>query len=64
MDPHLSQNQTRPGHHRPADPRRSSEREAQAIRAPEGIPLLKSVVDDLLAISKKTGVPFEINWAA
>ena len=40
----------------PGDP----EREAEAIRAQEGIPLLKSVVDDLLAISKKTGVPFEI----
>ncbi len=43
----------------PGDP----EREAEAIRSKEGIPLLKSVVDDLLAISEKTGIPFEISWA-
>jgi L-2-hydroxycarboxylate dehydrogenase (NAD+) len=35
------------------------EREAEAIRSKEGIPLLKSVVDDLLDISRKTGIPFE-----
>jgi L-2-hydroxycarboxylate dehydrogenase (NAD+) len=39
----------------PGDP----EREAEVIRSKEGIPLLKSVVDDLLDISKKTGIPFE-----
>jgi L-2-hydroxycarboxylate dehydrogenase (NAD+) len=39
----------------PGDP----EREAEAIRSKEGIPLLKPVVDDLLDISKKTGIPFE-----
>jgi len=39
----------------PGDP----EREAEAIRSKEGIPLLKPVIDDLLHISKKTGVPFE-----
>jgi len=39
----------------PGDP----EREAEAIRSKEGIPLLKPVVDDLMDISKKTGVPFE-----
>jgi hypothetical protein len=35
------------------------EREAEAIRSKEGIPLLKPVVDDLLDISKKTGIPFD-----
>jgi LDH2 family malate/lactate/ureidoglycolate dehydrogenase len=40
----------------PGDP----EREAEAIRSKEGIPLLKPVVDDLLDISKKTGVAFEV----
>jgi L-2-hydroxycarboxylate dehydrogenase (NAD+) len=39
----------------PGDP----EREAEAIRSKEGIPLLKPVVDDLLDISKKTGIAFE-----
>ena len=39
----------------PGDP----EREAEAVRSKEGIPLLKPVVDDLLDIAKKTGVPFE-----
>ena len=38
----------------PGDP----EREAEAIRSKEGIPLLKPVVDDLLDISRKTGIPF------
>ena len=33
--------------------------EAEAIRSKEGIPLLKPVVDDLLDIAKKTGVPFK-----
>jgi LDH2 family malate/lactate/ureidoglycolate dehydrogenase len=40
----------------PGDP----EREAEAIRSKEGIPLLKPVVDDLLDISRKTGISFEI----
>jgi L-2-hydroxycarboxylate dehydrogenase (NAD+) len=39
----------------PGDP----EREAEAIRSKEGIPLLKAVVDDLLDISRKTGIPFD-----
>src|SRR4029450_11952877 len=39
----------------PGDP----EREAEAIRSKEGIPLLQPVVDDLLDISKKTAIPFE-----
>lgn len=38
----------------PGDP----EREAEAIRVKEGIPLIKPVVDDLLDISRKTGIPF------
>jgi LDH2 family malate/lactate/ureidoglycolate dehydrogenase len=41
----------------PADP----EREAEAVRSKEGIPLLKPVVDDLLEIAEKTGIPFEIS---
>lgn len=40
----------------PGDP----EREAETIRSKEGIPLLKPVVDDLLDISRKTGIPFEV----
>jgi len=39
----------------PGDP----EREAEAIRSKEGIPLLKPVVDDLIDISKKTGIAFK-----
>ena len=39
----------------PGDP----ERAAEAIRSKEGIPLLRSVVDDLLDIAKRTGVPFK-----
>jgi len=38
----------------PGDP----EREAEAIRSVEGIPLLKPVIDDLTDISKQTGIPF------
>ena len=41
----------------PGDP----EREAEAIRSKEGIPLLKPVVDDLLDISRRTRIPFEVN---
>ena len=40
----------------PGDP----ERDAEAIRSKEGIPLIKPVVDDLLDISRKTGIPFEV----
>jgi LDH2 family malate/lactate/ureidoglycolate dehydrogenase len=40
----------------PGDP----EREAEAIRSKEGIPLLKPVVDDLSDIAGKTGIPFKI----
>jgi LDH2 family malate/lactate/ureidoglycolate dehydrogenase len=40
----------------PGDP----EREAEAIRSKEGIPLIKPVVDDFLDISRKTGIPFEL----
>src|SRR5215467_6400138 len=40
----------------PGDP----EREAEAIRSREGIPLIKPVVDDLLDISRKTGIPFDL----
>ncbi len=43
----------------PGDP----EREAEAIRTKEGIPLLKPVVDDLLDVSRKTGIPFEARLA-
>jgi LDH2 family malate/lactate/ureidoglycolate dehydrogenase len=42
----------------PGDP----EREAEAIRGKEGIPLLKPVVEDLLDISRKTGIPFAAKW--
>ncbi len=37
----------------PGDP----EREAEAIRSKEGIPLIQAVVDDLLDISRQTGIP-------
>lgn len=40
----------------PVDP----EREAEEIRSKEGIPLIQPVVDDLLDISRKTGIPFEV----
>src|SRR5919108_1276194 len=40
----------------PGDP----EREAEAIRSKEGIPLIKPVVDDLLDISRRTGIPFQL----
>jgi LDH2 family malate/lactate/ureidoglycolate dehydrogenase len=39
----------------PGDP----ERAAEAIRSKEGIPLLEAVVDDLLDIAKRTGIPFK-----
>lgn len=39
----------------PGDP----EREAEAIRSREGIPLIKPVVDDLLDIARKTGIAFD-----
>lgn len=40
----------------PGDP----EREAEAIRSKKGIPLIRPVVDELLDISRKTGIPFEL----
>src|SRR3989475_9177295 len=40
----------------PGDP----EREAEAIRSKEGVPLIKPVVDDLLDIARKTRIPFEV----
>lgn len=39
----------------PGDP----EREAEAIRSKEGIPLIMPVVEDLRDISTKTGIPFD-----
>lgn len=56
MDSRLSQHQT--GATEPLIPG-DPEREAEAICSKEGIPLLKPVVDDLLDISKRTGIPFE-----
>ena len=41
----------------PGDP----ERDAEAIRSKKGIPLIKPVLDDLLDISQKTGIPLEVN---
>jgi LDH2 family malate/lactate/ureidoglycolate dehydrogenase len=43
----------------PGDP----EREAETVRSKQGIPLIKPVVDDLLDISRKTGIPFEIKMS-
>jgi LDH2 family malate/lactate/ureidoglycolate dehydrogenase len=40
----------------PGDP----EREAETVRSKKGIPLIKPVVDELLDISRKTGIPFEV----
>jgi LDH2 family malate/lactate/ureidoglycolate dehydrogenase len=40
----------------PGDP----EREAEAIRRKDGIPLIKPVVDELLDMSRNTGIPFEV----
>jgi LDH2 family malate/lactate/ureidoglycolate dehydrogenase len=48
-----------PGTHGPLIPG-DPEREAEAVRSKEGIPLIKPVVDDLLEISRKTGIPFEV----
>lgn len=59
LDSGCSQDQAGPWDHRPANSRRP-ERAAEAIRSKEGIPLLKPVVDDLLDISRKTGIPFEM----
>jgi len=47
-----------PGTHGPLIPG-DPEREAEAIRGRQGIPLLKPVVDDLLDISRRTRIPFE-----
>ena len=46
-----------PGTNGPLIPR-DPEREAEAIRSNKRMPLLKPVVDELLDISKKTGMPF------
>jgi LDH2 family malate/lactate/ureidoglycolate dehydrogenase len=46
-----------PGHEAvliPGDP----EREAEAIRSKDGVPLVQAVVDDLTSIAKFTGIPF------
>ena len=59
MDSNLSQHQTPPGTSGPLIPG-DPEREAEAIRGKEGIPLIKPVVDDLLEIARKTGIPFEL----
>ena len=48
-----------PGTHGPLIPG-DPEREAEMIRSKEGIPLIRPVVDDLLDISRKTGIPFEV----
>ena len=40
----------------PGDP----EREAEAVRSKGGIPLLEPVVNDLLDISRKTRIAFEL----
>ena len=48
-----------PGTHGPLIPG-DPERQAEAIRSKEGIPLIKPVVDDLLDISRKTGIPFQL----
>ena len=39
----------------PGDP----EREAEKIRAKEGIPLVEPVVEELNDIAKRTGIPFD-----
>jgi len=39
----------------PGDP----EREAEARRTKEGIPLLQPVVNDLIDIARRTGIPFD-----
>jgi L-2-hydroxycarboxylate dehydrogenase (NAD+) len=54
----LPKHQTRPGTHGPIPEDR--EREAERIRSKEGIPLIKPVVDDLLDISRKTGIPLDL----
>lgn len=43
----------------PGDP----EREAEKIRSVSGIPLLKPVVDELLIISRQSGLPFKLSEA-
>jgi LDH2 family malate/lactate/ureidoglycolate dehydrogenase len=47
-----------PGTHGPLIPG-DPEREAEAVRSKEGIPLIQPVIDDLLDIARKTGIPFE-----
>jgi len=38
----------------PGDP----EHEAEKVRTLGGVPVIQAVVDDLIGISKKTGIPF------
>jgi LDH2 family malate/lactate/ureidoglycolate dehydrogenase len=57
VDPGFPQDQTCCRDERPALPG-DPEREAEAIRSREGIPVLKPVVNDLLDISRRTGIPF------
>jgi LDH2 family malate/lactate/ureidoglycolate dehydrogenase len=40
----------------PGDP----EREAEAVRRKQGIPLIQPVIDDLVDIAQKTGIPFAV----
>ena len=49
-----------PGTHGPLIPG-DPERKDEAIRSKEGIPLINPVVDDLLDISRKIGILFEMN---
>jgi LDH2 family malate/lactate/ureidoglycolate dehydrogenase len=46
-----------PGTHGPLVPG-DPEREAETVRNKEGIPLIQPVIDDLLDIARKTGIPF------
>jgi hypothetical protein len=58
MDSRLPQHQ--PGTNGPLIPG-DPEREAEAIRSKKEIPLIKPVVDDLLDMSRKTGILFQAN---
>jgi L-2-hydroxycarboxylate dehydrogenase (NAD+) len=58
MDLPLRKNKPPPGTSGPLIPG-DPEREAEAIRREEGIPLIKPVVDDLLDISKRAGIAFK-----
>jgi len=58
MDSRLPNTKPAPGTKGPLIPG-DPEREAEAIRSREGIPLIRPIVDDLLDISRKTEIPFE-----